>query len=74
MSLIEGKAKNLGQFENQLLIIFHLLPYFFLVGRFHGDGPRFWDFQSSWVPFVWLTSILLTPSFCKKNQFSLYHI
>ncbi len=25
--------------------------YLGMVGRFRGDDPRFWDFQSDWVPF-----------------------
>ncbi len=28
-----------------------VLPYLGMVGRFRGDEPRFWDFQSDWEPF-----------------------
>ncbi len=36
------------------------------VGRFCGDDPHFWNYLSNWVPSLWLTSILLTPSFCRQ--------
>ncbi len=51
------------QSENQVL------PYLGMVGRFHGDDPCFGDFQFDWVPFLYLTTIQLTLSFCRKNQF-----
>ncbi len=28
-----------------------VLSYWSMVGRFHGDDPRFGYFQSDWVPF-----------------------
>ncbi len=37
-------------------------------------GSRFWDFQSDWVPILYLNTIRLTPSFCKKKSVCLYHI
>ncbi len=46
-----------------------ILPYLGMVGRFRGDDPRFWDFQSDWVPILYLITIRLTPSFCRKNRF-----
>ncbi len=27
-----------------------------MVGRFRGDDPRFWDFQSEWVPILCLST------------------
>ncbi len=38
-----------------------------MVGRFRGDDPRFCDFQSDWVPILYLNTIWLTLSFCRKN-------
>ncbi len=46
-----------------------VLPYLGMVGRFRGDDPRFWNFQSDWVPTLYLITIRLTPSFCRKNRF-----
>ncbi len=46
-----------------------VLPYLGMVGRFCGDDHHFWDFQSEWVPIIYLHIIWLTPSFCRKNQF-----
>ncbi len=41
-----------------------------IVVRFHSDDPRFWKFQSDWVPIVYLITIWLTPVFLQiKNQF-----
>ncbi len=50
-----------------------VLPYLDMVGRFHGDDPHFWDFQSDWVPILYLNTIRLT-SYCKKKSVCLYHI
>ncbi len=44
-----------------------------MVGRFRGDDPRFGDFQSDWVPILYLITIRLTHSFCRKSV-CLYHI
>ncbi len=33
------------------------------------DYPRFRDCQSDWVSILYLTTIQLTPTFCRKNQF-----
>ncbi len=46
-----------------------LHPYLCMVGRFRGDDPRFGDFRSDWVPILYLSTIRLTPSFCRKNRF-----
>ncbi len=46
-----------------------VLPSFGIVGRFCGDDPRFGDFLSEWVPILYLNTIRLIPSFCKKNRF-----
>ncbi len=36
----------------------------------HGrEVPRFGDFQTDWVPILYLNTIQLTLSFCKKNLF-----
>ncbi len=45
-----------------------------MVGRFRGDDPRFWDFQSDWVSFLYLNTIWLTPSFCINISLSLSHL
>ncbi len=42
--------------------------YLGMLGRFCGDDSSFWDFQSNWVPILYLSSILFTPSFCTKNR------
>ncbi len=44
-----------------------VLPYLGMVGRFPGDNPRFGDFQSDCVPILYLNTIRLTPSFCRKK-------
>ncbi len=44
-----------------------VLPYLCMVGRFCGDDPRFCDFQSDWVPILYLNTIRLTPSFSRKK-------
>ncbi len=41
-----------------------VLPYLGMVRRFFGDDPRFWDFQSDWVPF----SASLNPSNSKSRS------
>ncbi len=46
-----------------------VLPYFVMVGRFCGDDPIFFNFQFDWVPILYLNTIRLTPSFCRKHQF-----
>ncbi len=46
-----------------------VLPYLGMEGMFCGDDPHFWDFQSDWVPILYLITIRLTPSFCRKNKF-----
>ncbi len=46
-----------------------ILPYVGMVGRFCGDNHRFGDIQSDWVPILYLNTIRLTPSFCRKYQF-----
>ncbi len=51
-----------------------VLPYLGMVGRFCGDGPGFGDFQSDWVPILYLNTIRLTPSFCRKICLSLSHL
>ncbi len=38
-------------------------------GRFHSDDPSFFYFQSDWVHILYLSTIRLTPSFYRKNQF-----
>ncbi len=50
-----------------------VLPYLGMVGRFRGDDPRLWDFRSDWVPIIYLSTIRLTSSFCRKSV-CLYHI
>ncbi len=43
--------------------------------RFRRDYPRFGDFQYNWVPILYLNTIRLTPSFCKKTiGLSLSHL
>ncbi len=49
-------------------------PYLDMVGRFRGDDPRFGDFQSDWIPILYLNTIQLTPSFCRKIGLSLSHL
>ncbi len=44
-------------------------PYLGMVGRFRGDDPRVLDFQSDWVPILYINIIRLTPSFGRKNRF-----
>ncbi len=44
-------------------------PYLGMVGRFRGDDPRFGDFQSDWVPILYINTIRLTTSFGRKNRF-----
>ncbi len=34
-----------------------VLPYLCMVGRFRSDDPRFWDFQSDWVPILYHNTI-----------------
>ncbi len=51
-----------------------VLPYLAMVGRFCGDDPHFGDFQSIWVPILYLSTIQLIPSFCKKDGLSLFHL
>ncbi len=51
-----------------------VLPYLVMVGRFSGDDPRFWDFQSDWVPILYLNTIRLTHLFLQKKMVCLYQI
>ncbi len=46
-----------------------VLPYLGMEERFRSDDSHFWDFQSNWGPFLYLNTIQLTPSFCRKNLF-----
>ncbi len=46
-----------------------VLSYFGMVGRLRSDDHDLWDFQSNWVPILYLNMIQLTTSFCRKNQF-----
>ncbi len=46
-----------------------VLPYLGMVGRFRGDDPRFRDFQSDYISKLYLNTIRLAASFCKKNRF-----
>ncbi len=53
-----------------------MLPYLNMVGRLRGNDPRlfiylFIFFQSDWVPILYLNTIQLIPSFCRKNRFVL---
>ncbi len=50
------------------------LPYLDMVGRFSGDDPRFGDFQSDWVPILYLITIRLTPLSEEKISLSLSHL
>ncbi len=50
-----------------------ILPYFGMVGRFRGDGPHFLNFQSDWVPILYLNPFQLT-SLQKKIGLSLSHL
>ncbi len=34
-----------------------VLPYLGMAGRFCGDDPRFWNFESDWVPILYLNTI-----------------
>ncbi len=43
-----------------------VLTYLGLVWRFCSDDPHFFYLLSNWGPFLWLTSILLAPSFYRK--------
>ncbi len=47
-----------------------VLPYLGMVGRFRGHDPHFGDFQSDWVPILYINSIWLT----EKKSGCLYHI
>ncbi len=57
-----------------VLGIFSVITYLGMVERFRGDDPRFWDFRSDWVYILYLSTIRLTPSFCRKKSVCLYHI
>ncbi len=46
-----------------------VLPYLCMAGRFCSDDLRFWDFQSDWVPILYLNTIRLTPLCAEKNWF-----
>ncbi len=35
-----------------------------MIRRFRSDDTHFGDFQSDWVPILYLNTIRLTPSFC----------
>ncbi len=48
-----------------------VLLYVGMVGRFPVDDLHFWDFQSDWVPILYLNKIQLTPSFNRKIGLSL---
>ncbi len=37
-----------------------VLPYLGMVGRFRSDDLHFWDFQSDWVPILYLNTIRLS--------------
>ncbi len=46
-----------------------------MVERFRGDDPCIGDFQSDWVPILYLNTIRLNPSFCRKKiVLSLLHL
>ncbi len=45
-----------------------------MVGRFCGDDPHFGDFQSDWVPFLYLNTIRLTPFSAENISLSLSHL
>ncbi len=38
-----------------------------MVGRFCGDDPYFGDFQSDWVPILYLNKTLINPFFLQKK-------
>ncbi len=50
-----------------------VLPYMGMVGRFCGDDSHFSDFQSNFIPILYLNSIWLTPLSAKKSA-CLYQI
>ncbi len=39
-----------------------------VVGRFRGDDPCFGDSKSDWVPILYISTIQLNTSFCRKNR------
>ncbi len=45
-----------------------------MVGRFRGDDPCFWGFQSDWVPILYLNTIRLTPLSAEKIGLSVSHL
>ncbi len=45
-------------------------PILGMIGRFHSDDPCYWDFQSEWVPILYLNIIFLQ----KKIGLSLSHV
>ncbi len=51
-----------------------VLPYLGMVGRFHGDDPRFCDCRSDVVCVVWCNQIRLTPLFLQKKSVCVSHI
>ncbi len=51
-----------------------VLPYLGMIGRFCGDDPRFGDFQSQWVPILYLNTIRLTPLSAEIIGLSLLHL
>ncbi len=75
---------KVGNDSSDWLIIYHeLMPtiwwgggllYLGMVGRFRGDDSRFGDFQSDWVLILYLTTIRLTPSFCRKKSVYLSYL
>ncbi len=46
-----------------------VLPYLGMVVRVPGNDPHFGGDQSDWVPILYLHTIWLIPSFCRKNRF-----
>ncbi len=66
---------NLGVSRMTTMIVWSQLPYLGMVGRFRSNDPRFGDFQSNWVPILYLSTIRLIPSFCRKQiGLSLSHL
>ncbi len=46
-----------------------LLQFMGIVGMFRGNDRLFGDFQSDWIPILYLNTIQLTLSFCRKNRY-----
>ncbi len=51
-----------------------VLLYLSMVWRFRGDDPHSWDFQSDWIPILYLHTLRITPLSAEKIGLSPSHL